>query len=848
MNGGAIAVAESLRDTVAQITPEEFRWQEANYDRDSPLGRELLFLIANNEWARASAETIDISRYDAVETVIKIDIDLDRITHEVFRERTGRLWLPVAVLPSFEQPARPEPDPFVTLAVTDAGGNLLATLPSAEIRHRISAALAEIIINMAVARWPFPGQQPSATRDQRLLLSAAIYRLLRREQAGLPGEPAGGAPPRSSAYLPRISNARRELVNTLKGYIALLRQDPDRREPPAVQSGRLLTERAIAILGALAESVVVVVAVERDDTPTVLTVRGPSRTLTPVRQVRTWNRHTIWRWLKPGTWNWVLPRAELRVDLLLPSADADRQVEVTLPDGVSFDLSRPRSDCAELEIRVKAPPPLEQLRELMRQLLADPPAWPAPLYQGLADLAAVKADAAREILRDHTVPAGAAGQDDEAGQPCRSGRPGRAAGRTADPAGLAAGSAPSRRVLHQLAELRAALARLSAGGSVAPGLDALARAWGNGDWLPRQLQRRTLADPPSPRGAVARAGMIEDATKRGAPSQARIHVHAAVTDAEYFAIARFSGRMGTLLMSVVLALFVLRSGRLFGISGREVSEEVLAFVLTLFSAIQAGRIERPDLSTLRGRLAQPGSKLIVASVLPTVILAVALAFSLEGTWPIWWAAACIGLQLLLEGLLGLRLRRRRQERAARAASPQAAPCGLVLTTDPPDYGHTEVLHCNWWRSTTAGALMIGRPAYGYLVWQHGAGHSLHELLAGARPAPAPAPSPAAGLTLLSALARDRWHRLQPVRPRPGAGHRPAQPARAEHNGDDPDPPPLLLDRHVNVLAMQRSGTAGQSLTFAVFRESPNPAGTSRTASRRSRSTPGSWPRARPPWT
>jgi hypothetical protein len=178
------AVADQLRAIVGQITPEEFRWQEGNYDRDSPLGRELLFLIANNEWARATAETIDITRSDAVETMIKIDTDLDRITHEAFRHRTGRLWLPVVVLPPLRQ-RLPEPDPFVTLTVTDAGGNLLATLPSADVRHRISAALAEIIVNMAVARWPgMRGDGPTATRDQRLLLSAAIYRLLRSERVG----------------------------------------------------------------------------------------------------------------------------------------------------------------------------------------------------------------------------------------------------------------------------------------------------------------------------------------------------------------------------------------------------------------------------------------------------------------------------------------------------------------------------------------------------------------------------------------------------------------------------------------------------------------------------------------
>ena len=72
------AAAKRLRAIVAQITPEEFRWQEANYDRDSLAGRELLFLIANNEWARATSEIIDLTRSDAVDTTVKIDIDLDR--------------------------------------------------------------------------------------------------------------------------------------------------------------------------------------------------------------------------------------------------------------------------------------------------------------------------------------------------------------------------------------------------------------------------------------------------------------------------------------------------------------------------------------------------------------------------------------------------------------------------------------------------------------------------------------------------------------------------------------------------------------------------------------------------
>ena len=124
-------IAAELWQIVTRVSAEEFRWQESHYDSDSRRGRELLFLIANNEWVRATSEIIDISRSDSIETTIKIDVDLDRVTHEAFRNRTGRFWLPVIVLPPpagsevrpESDPRRLEPDPFAT--VTDAAGNLM---------------------------------------------------------------------------------------------------------------------------------------------------------------------------------------------------------------------------------------------------------------------------------------------------------------------------------------------------------------------------------------------------------------------------------------------------------------------------------------------------------------------------------------------------------------------------------------------------------------------------------------------------------------------------------------------------------------------------------------------------
>ncbi len=818
------AAAKQLRAIVGQITPEEFRWQEANYDRDSLAGRELLFLIANNEWARATSETIDLTRSDAVDTTVKIDIDLDRVTHEAFRHRTGRLWLPVLLLPPLlmpqspsgtQQPQRlPEPDPFVTLTVTDASGVLLAALPHADVQHRISAALAEVIVNMAVARWPDSSHGLTATRDQRLMLSAAIYRLLRRERPGPQAYRDAARRRGIGEALPRISTARHELYRMLDAYIAMMKQpdaDPGPDEGDSPVPGlvaRRLARRAVQVLRAFAESSVVVVAVEREFTPTVLTVQVPSRRLRrPPRQslgfamLRNWRQASAWQglWLRvrPSSWNWVLPRAYLQVDLMLPSADADRQVQVKLPEGLSFDPSLAAAERAEMQIRVTRLPPVDHLTRLVDQLLAAPEDWPDNLAECLADLATVKADAARESLRDHRAapPDGAAGV---------------ARSVTAD-------------IQNKLGALRAALDRFCAEGGHAQSRAWLREAWQDGAWLRVPMQRRASTDRLSPSAVVARAGMIEDVSKRAAPTDAKVHIHVAVTDAEHFSIAKFTGRMNTLLIGVVIFFFLL--GKILGIGDDQVSAEVLAFVLTLFSAIQATRIERPDRSTLRGLLSLAGNGLIVTSILPTVILAVALAFSRTWPWPIVWAVGCIGLQLLLQVLLQVRLRRVLERSTAPGSATQRGPS---LRTDPFDYSHSEVLHSGWWRSTTADALMIGRLAYGYLVWQRGSSPTLRELLIGARPPDPPLlpASPALAVRLRQRLGR-RWPGVQ-ISAVPHllgefpAGNGPAEARRnPEHEpGDGTAGPAGQLDRPADVLALLHSGTVSQSLTFAVFREQP----------------------------
>jgi hypothetical protein len=798
-------VALRLDYMIGQITPEEFGWQDANYDRDSALGRELLFLIADTQWVRATSERIDITRPDTVDTTIKIDVDLDRITHEAFRGRVGQLWLPILVLPALEQKL-PEPDPFSTLTVTDASGSPLVTLPNADIRHRVAAALTEIILNVQAWLPDASDGVSSTTRDHRLLLSAAIYRLLRNEHVPT-NVLEGKVPPRQVAdgHLPRISRVRRELGGMLGHYSSLLARPAGRRDDPAawdVASARRLTERALVVLRAFAESAIVVVVADREHTPTVLTVTVPGRALhqAPTRSAeligpvttsaRRWAGPGLRRSLNPA--NWILPRATLQIDLLLPSADADRLVQVGLPDGVSPDPSRPLSTRAELDIRTARPRPIRQLSELVTQLARASRDWPAPLSQGLADLARAKADAVRESLRDYRVGA-------PPGIPAITGKE---------------STIRTREFRQRLDRLGAVLGDISATGLTSAARHNLLYVWrgpgGSGAWLEVPMQRRTATDTISPDIVVARSRMIEAASQRAVPTEARMQVHIAVTDSEYFSTSQFSGWMSILLMTVVLAFFII--GRALRLNGTNESAEVLSFVLTLFSAIQVGRIERADRSTLRGMLAPVGNPLIIASILPTVILAVAIAFSRTPPWAIPWTASCIASQLLLQGLLFF-MRERAFARGRLDTADDRSPSGLILYTDAPDYSQIDVLRSGWWRNTTADALMVGRQAHGYVVWQHGAPQTLSLVLQGGRPA-----DPTNGL----ASWIPDWLRQRRVNLREllqvrhavngGSGGHPEEAGYSA--GTSP------LEQPANVLALQRSSTGSQSLTFAVFRDEP----------------------------
>ena len=368
--------------------------------------------MANHEWVRATSEIVDIARSDSIETTIKIDIDLSKITHEAFRKRPGRLWLPVAVLPPQTAQRQFEPDVFAT--VTDAAGNPVPMLPGADLRHQLSAAMAEIIAKMAVSHLPVPrhddqngdhhqGDQaeesPVATRDERLLLAAAIYRLLRRGSS----QPAGLPESRSASETPRMARARKPLLKVLDHYTRLLAVPPDTagavnevpREPRFTPE---LARRAVKVLQALAESAIVVVLVDHVIAPSVLTVRVPARKLKVSKP----------SWIKP--WTWIIrPSGRLGIDVLLPTADADRQIQVNLPDGVSVDLQANRTKRAHgqfphLDIAVHVPLPLHDLSASIEQVLAAAEqTWPVALVESFVDLARVKSAVALDTLRHYKV-------------------------------------------------------------------------------------------------------------------------------------------------------------------------------------------------------------------------------------------------------------------------------------------------------------------------------------------------------------------------------------------------------------------------------------------------------------
>jgi hypothetical protein len=748
--------AARLLEMASLISTDEFSWQDGHYRQDSSLGRELLYLLANDEWIRTTTEVIDVSHPDLIDTTITIDADLTMITHEAFRDRTGRISLPVFV--PLDQADRAA-DHWATISVTDGTGVPLTLLPAVGVRHQIASALADLIITFAVSRLEsaaVPVRLPPSGRDQRLVLAAALFRLLSDE----PSPRVQQARPTAN----RLSFAKDSLHYLLRPLVReLVADQADRGDAAAVR-------QVFNIVDALASGLVIAIGVDRQQSALRLNVSTPQRHLTRTITGSPLHRLRLLR-----------PKAQLRVDLLQPTADADRRIQVNLPPGVAVDR-RTRPPVAGLYIESGPPAVALALGELVEQLrhggISD------PIQRGLADLAITKTDILARILDQHLVLSDETGEGDAILTATEES--------SREPTAIAGG---------WLSVAREALVAMTEdAGPAGEDIGRLAEAWDKGGLEHVRLLRAASAGPPTPRAFTGRADMVEAADQRTAPRYARINIPLEVPEASFGATAKFLASMSAFLMLFVVLFF----GFTLAAHGPEPDAGVLASVLTLFSVIQAGRLEIPDRSTLRGLLSANSAVLTAASLVPTLLLALAIAFY-PGTRAKFVASLVffvLQTMFLLTTLRGP---------LAPGAGANEPPPRILATRRPLNYTGANVLHSQWWRSITASALVTGRDAHAYLVWERPGSRprdlaeqpSLHRLLGSAVRPGAPLPLAAA----LTARVRTQDS------PRVGVEVI-SEETSAAISEAMPDPWPADL------LGLLRSGTAREALTFLMFRQAP----------------------------
>jgi hypothetical protein len=693
-----------LQDTVATLAVEDFRIEDFRFETDSRHGRDLLYLLSNNDWARRTTEVVDVGRVRAVDSEIVVDVDLSFVSHEAFRSDDDLVWLPILALPAQQQvrqrwtgPAgarqqgrvgRAEsviPDAITSLEVHDAGANRVTKVPQGEVHHWLGAVLAETLLPQL--RAPVQPQHRADRRDQVVLLAAALRRMLQQSISGSDPQGATGDQPRGLgplSYGPghrrfdgRLDAARLALTETFAHDLG--------------QERRGLDSRVSEILDSLLGTVLVVVAVERNPLPTSFRVRLPSRRLV---------RHQA----SPLR---LRPRARLEIDLLAATTHADRLVRLELPPGVTWLPSADRAGTDVARIEVNPPRPYNQLRSLVRQLVETAGSRVSWVDRRLAELALDKCEAVRESLRYYRSP-----------RPAGDG--------TAD-------------LLDRLALLQERLRLVSRSGGAEEGPPAdeaaalrpkqlLAERWEGGDWLLRPLERRLVSNTASPDAVQFRATAIEDFTLRAEPTRARLELDVAVEDSPVLDTARDTNAVNLLLLLVVTGLLVWHRGH------REVglTIDVLATVLTLFPAIQASRIERPDVSTLSGLLTQPGYWLSLATAVPSILLAASLGV-LPEQGQVWAAVAATGVQAVLALLI-------RRPRDAGLDAVRSAPPLTLATDHAPDHRGFEVLRSTWARTLSAEALELGRPAHAEVVLGPDGPGALNDLVE---------PAAAAGIHLLA---------------------------------------------------------------------------------------------------
>jgi hypothetical protein len=766
-----------LGAAVERVTLEEFHGQEALYDEDSRSGRELLYLASNVEWLRGTRELVTLDAANSVETTVRVHVDLSRVAHEAFRDRIEVVWLPLLLLPPAAEAASATANqPVVestgspTPHVCDAGGAAVPSLPQSQARRWMAAALAEILLNMAPAQPSGPWSPRVVRREQRLLLSAAVYRVLREGGDGVEPVSTGTvAGNEGSSVIGRLEKARYELRDLVSGFSSVLRFAlagdtlPDER---AV----LLIKRAARILHAVSTpTTLVVVGIEPMSPSTVFSVRLPSTRLYG-------NRHALWR----GSRAWV------DLDLVLADGDADRSVEIQLPEGVSYSRL-PGQHAVRAEVEVSPPRCLRHVGELMGQLerRIDSSHPDDPVPRCVADFTLARIDVARDVFRYHRLSAGRAFK------------------------------APLVEAVPTWMErLRSAL-RVAVQTPSQREWDVVNENWAQGraEAVP-SLFRNLEAEAVGPRTAQVRIPAIENRVVRTTPQHARVKLDIVVDESGPLHVARYSG-----MMSLVILLTVLVDLYLFG---SKFDAQVLGGVLTLFAVIQASRIEHPDRLSLRGLLVSGGSRLILASILPTVLLGITLAFK----DPLKDYPRAKGLTLaavVVQALLLLVMSTDALPTRVRRWLPrQNRPPRLNLGTGAtPDYERIDVLRSSWWRSATAGALLLGRPAHGYVVRQRGAGVSAL-LGSGQQPLPQAASNIARrGLTgLAKALGSAANGDSDGNGGRLGMTELMAAELMRRTQGRRDGEGPGLIDTPANILALLRAGTAQTSLTFVVFREKP----------------------------
>jgi hypothetical protein len=739
-----------LRPHLRAVTEQEMRAQDETFDKDSRAGRELLFLLADDEWVRASTETVRLENASTVSTTLRFDVDLSAVSHEAFLDGDEQLELPLLVL-------RP-PDDGSALAssvVVRHGDSRELPVPQSEVFHRFAAALSEILLGLAMQQLAAGPAAPS--RDQRLLLGAALYRYLHDAvDSTAPGTSSDRPLDRPAVLTAAHRSAFERVDATLAHFLRVLEGaadegGPSEARPPArpPSDPRLPTDlrlalRAARVLDSLRGAVCIVTVVDRQAAP------GTYEVELPIRRVRRASRRLLPRVR-------LLPRARFSVDLLLPAPDCDRRMTLELPPGTAIARAGRRGQPpVEALVAADRPRALDQLELVMDQLLARQrlPGRPEATDTVLAQLGLAASESVEQTLRRYRP---------EGGE---------------DPPGFGA--------------LRSELGRFAQ--SRDP--DALRQAvsgWARSAGLPARLQRVLRVGTPTGESVLVTAPAVVEPDQRGQRHRGRLRVDVVLGDFPLRATAILNGSMGLALMLVVLALLFLfppdaaatAAAAAAGTTPEPFDRQVLSGALTLFSAIQAARIEHLDRSSLRGWLGAAGYLLVAFSLMPPIVLAMALAFEEVSRNAVQACMAAIGLQSLVLAALWLL----RGERFGPFDRLLGWPALRVVPIHDP--ARVDVLVAPWWRRTVADSLLLGREAHAYVVEQ--GGDSLADLLQ----------APRRGLTGAAMEMASTFRGIL----RPGT---PAPSSRAV--------PPA---RSANILGLVRAGAGGRSLTFVVFREEPS---------------------------